>query len=79
MTRTICDETSHGGALTDYTRAHKQGELQSALGEARDRLPERGEKLSRIEQRTAEMEQDAANFADLAKELAEKHKRGGWF
>ena len=40
---------------------------------------ERGERLSRIELRTQQMEDDAANFADLAKQLAAKQKGGGWW
>ena len=53
--------------------------VQSVLGEAQARLAERGERLSRIEQRTQQMEDDAANFADLAKQLAAKQKGGGWW
>lgn len=52
-------------------------QAQSAAGkmeENKARIQERGERLSRVEQKTAEMESEAANFADLAKQLAEQQR-----
>lgn len=56
--------------------------LQATLGEARDRLAERGEKLSRLEDRTAEMADSAVSFAAAAEKLRKQQASGGlggWF
>jgi hypothetical protein len=37
-------------------------------------LHERGEKISRIQDRTQEMNDEAANFADLAEQLKEQQR-----
>lgn len=49
------------------------------MAENMQRLGERGEKLSRLEDRTAELEDDAGNFASLAKQLADSYSNRKWW
>lgn len=48
------------------------------MSENRQMMHERGEKLSRLEDKAARMEQDAENFASMAKQLKDKYKNS-WF
>ncbi|KAI9227228.1 MAG: hypothetical protein DHS80DRAFT_31948 [Piptocephalis tieghemiana] len=49
------------------------------LTEAADRLQERGDLLQGIQNRTEALEGQAASFADLAKEMAEREKNRKWW
>ena len=57
----------------------KQGTsgIQASLGNAQHSLGLRGEKLSRLDERTAEMASKASNFADMAAQL--KAKQSSWW
>ncbi|BBN03586.1 protein MpTOMOSYN12 [Marchantia polymorpha subsp. ruderalis] len=46
---------------------------------AHDKLRERGKKLSAIQNRTTELESEAANFASLAQELQKKMENRKWY
>ncbi|CAD7704413.1 unnamed protein product [Ostreobium quekettii] len=52
---------------------------KSIMQENMSRLHERGEKLRGLEERTADLENDARGFASMAKELVEKQKRRRWW
>lgn len=52
--------------------------LQNQLEGTKARLAERGEKISRLDERTREMANDAENFASMAEKL-KKRSAGGWF
>ena len=43
--------------------------------ETRDKLVERGETLSRIQDKSATLERDAASFADMCAEIRKKSER----
>ena len=47
----------------------------SAAADARDAAAERGEKLASIQDKSAALEADAANFADLAREIRKRSER----
>lgn len=47
------------------------------MAENADLLRERGEKLKQLQDRTADMSNDAADFASMAKKLAEGERK--WF
>lgn len=53
--------------------------VAGVMAENMQRLGERGEKLSRLEDRTAELEDDAGNFASLAKQLADGYSNRKWW
>ena len=44
----------------------------------REMLAERGERLRQVNERTEELQNEAANFADLAKQLADRQKNSWW-
>lgn len=44
----------------------------------REMLAERGERLRQVNKRTEELQNEAANFADLAKQLADRQKNSWW-
>ena len=46
-----------------------------AMSEAMSALRERGEKLESLDNKTAQLHNDAANYADMAKQLKEKNKK----
>lgn len=48
------------------------------MAENRDKLLERGEKLNTLQDKTARMEADAQNFAEMAKQLR-KQQESSWF
>lgn len=63
----------------------KRKELQRNVGDVRDimqqniqKLNERGEKLSEISQRTAEMENTSKDFAANVHALTQKLQKKGW-
>ncbi|KAF7825527.1 Syntaxin-binding protein 5 [Senna tora] len=57
----------------------KTGDASSAAAQARNKLMERQEKLERISQRTAELQNGAENFASLADELVKTMERRKWW
>ncbi|KAI9115963.1 hypothetical protein K1719_012893 [Acacia pycnantha] len=57
----------------------KTGDAASAASQARNKLMERQEKLERISQRTAELQNGAENFASLANELVKTMERRKWW
>ncbi|KAL0736522.1 hypothetical protein Bca4012_012732 [Brassica carinata] len=57
----------------------KAGETSEIASQAKDKLLERGEKLERISQRTAELQDGAENFASMAHELAKQMEKRKWW
>ena len=47
--------------------------------ETRDALVERGERLGKLQDKSARLEADAANFADLARQIRKQSERPRWF
>ena len=58
-----------------YGRAATAHAVSSQMQDTRDALERRGEKLASMADKSAALEADAANFADLARELREKSER----
>ena len=50
------------------------GGLASVLGDAKQALTENLQQLNDVAETTAEMEQNASDFADMARQLREKHE-----
>ena len=59
-------------------RAKYGREVTSQMNETKDMLVERGEKLSRLQDKSASLENDAADFAALAREIRKQSERR-WF
>jgi len=59
-------------------RAKYGREVTSQMNETKDMLVERGEKLSRLQDKSASLENDAADFASLAREIRKQSERR-WF
>ncbi|XP_004514218.1 uncharacterized protein [Cicer arietinum] len=57
----------------------KTGDAASVAAQTRNKLMERQEKLERISQRTAELQNGAENFASLANELVKTMERRKWW
>ncbi|KQK14486.1 uncharacterized protein LOC100837017 isoform X4 [Brachypodium distachyon] len=55
------------------------GDAAAAAAHAKDKLMQRQEKLERISQRTAELQDNAENFASLAQELAKTMEQKKWW
>ncbi|KAJ1699009.1 hypothetical protein LUZ63_007521 [Rhynchospora breviuscula] len=55
------------------------GDAAAAAAHAKDKLMQRQEKLDRISQRTAELQDGAENFANLANELAKNMEKKKWW
>ncbi|XP_062186584.1 uncharacterized protein LOC133890151 isoform X2 [Phragmites australis] len=55
------------------------GDAAAAAAHAKDKLMQRQEKLERISQQTAELQNGAENFASLAQELAKKMENKKWW
>ena len=51
----------------------------SRARETRDALVERGERLGKLQDKSARLEADAANFADLARQIRKQSERPRWF
>ncbi|KAI9597172.1 hypothetical protein BDF19DRAFT_412162 [Syncephalis fuscata] len=49
------------------------------LSEAFDQVNERGERLNQLEHGTEDLAASASNFADLAKQIAEREKNRKWY
>ncbi|KAG6504536.1 hypothetical protein ZIOFF_036870 [Zingiber officinale] len=56
-----------------------KGDAAAAAAHAREKLAERQEKLERISLRTAELQNDAENFSNLAHELAKTMENKKWW
>ena len=52
---------------------------KNVMAENMNKLAERGEKLNQISDKTAELENDAADFMTMAKKLAEREKNKKWY
>ena len=59
---------------TQKTVAKAKG-AASAMAQGMSALKERGERLEKVDNRTAELGNEAANFADMAKQLKEQTKK----
>ncbi|CAI9091731.1 OLC1v1026834C2 [Oldenlandia corymbosa var. corymbosa] len=57
----------------------KAGDATSAATQARDKLVERQQKLEKLSERTAELQNGAENFASMAQELARTMERRKWW
>jgi len=55
------------------------GDAAAAAAHAKDKLMQRQEKLERISQQTAELQNGAENFASLAQELAKTMENKKWW
>lgn len=54
--------------------------VASVMEQNRVLLGQRGEKLSRLQEQTGDLAESAANFADMAKKLAEQERnKARWF
>ncbi len=49
------------------------------MAENRELLAERGQKLERLQDRTAQMENDAQDFASMARRIADQEKHRKWW
>jgi syntaxin-binding protein 5 len=55
------------------------GDLHASMAENRELLAERGQKLERLQDRTAQMENDAQDFASMARRIADQEKHRKWW
>ncbi|KAF2938733.1 hypothetical protein DAI22_03g139600 [Oryza sativa Japonica Group] len=51
----------------------------AAAAHAKDKLKERGEKLARISQESAELQNESENFASLAHQIAKSMENKKWW
>ncbi len=65
-----------GTKATSSTNKTASG-VAASMEQTRNKLAERGEKLERLQDKTAAMQSDADDFASLAEQLAKKNK--SWF
>jgi ankyrin repeat protein len=70
-------EGKGAGAGVGVGAGAKVGALQAVLGDTKQRLNERGEKISRLDERTRDMSRQAEDFAAAAAQL--KKKSAGWW
>ncbi|WJX82145.1 hypothetical protein P8452_64941 [Trifolium repens] len=84
------DKLFHGGTNDDVkprvrtpeeimAAYRKTGDAASVAAQTRNKLMERQEKLERISQRTADLQNGAENFASLANELVKTMERRKWW
>jgi len=71
---TLAGATTTGGKTAGGLAA-----TMGTLNEVGDRLRERGQKLEKLSDRSAEMANAASDFAKLAKQLNEQQRRGGFW
>lgn len=62
-------------AASSSTTASSVSQTRDQMLETRDKLVERGETLSRIQDKSANLERDAASFADMCAEIRKKSER----
>jgi syntaxin-binding protein 5 len=60
-------------------RACRQSRLHSQAAQNREALQQRGEKLSRLNERTEQMEADAMDFASMARQIAARERDRKWW
>uniref|UniRef100_A0A0D9VSU8 V-SNARE coiled-coil homology domain-containing protein n=1 Tax=Leersia perrieri TaxID=77586 RepID=A0A0D9VSU8_9ORYZ len=56
-----------------------QQDAAAAAAHAQDKLKERGEKLARISQESAELQSESENFANLAQQIAKNMENKRWW
>ena len=62
------------------TIGNKLKGASGAMSEAMSALRERGERLEKLDKKTADLHNDAQNYAEMAKQLKEKSKKKStWF
>jgi hypothetical protein len=54
-------------------------EVAQVAHETRNKLIERGEKLKQLDEKASEVHNEAAGFADLARQLAEQQRNRKWW
>ena len=57
----------------------RAGEVRGIMEQNRQMLAERGERLQRLDERTAAMADDADDFASMAKQLADMQANRKWW
>jgi syntaxin-binding protein 5 len=57
----------------------RQSRLHSQAAQNREALQQRGEKLSRLNERTEQMEADAMDFASMARQIASRERDRKWW
>jgi hypothetical protein len=55
------------------------GDVAQVAHETRSKLIERGERLRQLDEKAADVHNEAAGFADLAKQLAEAQRNRKWW
>ena len=53
----------------------KAKEATGAMAQAMNAMRERGEKLERLDNKTAQLQSDASNYAEMARQLKEKNRK----
>ena len=53
--------------------------VQQTMADNRNKLAERGEKLEQLQKKTSQMENDAMNFAEMARELRRQQEQKKWW
>ncbi len=53
--------------------------VAEVANEARSKLHERGERLAKLDERAGDMQNEAAGFAELAKQLADQQRNRKWW
>jgi len=74
MSRVDAIRAKYGRQKPPAAASTSAGEVTGQMEQNKQALHERGEKISRIQDRTQEMNDEAANFADLAEQLKEQQR-----
>lgn len=64
---------------SEHQRGAAAADLSGVMADTKAALAERGEKLQQLQDKGADLEESAAAFAAMAKQLAAKEKPGRWF
>ena len=70
----ITPKTSGNKTIAQATRG-----VTSVLSQGMSALRERGEKLEKLDNKTAQLHNDAAKYAEMAKQLKEKNQKKSKF
>ena len=62
-----------------YGRPASAASAHQSMAENRNKLAERGEKLEQMQQKTSQLENDAMNFAEMARELRRQQEQKSWW
>ncbi|WCJ19895.1 transducin family protein / WD-40 repeat family protein [Euphorbia peplus] len=73
------DATPKPRTADEIKAKYRKEDPAAAAARARDKLNERGEKLSRLNDRTEELQNGAQNFASMASELAKQMEKRKWW